>query len=264
MKNISDILKHFSFSEAESELYAAALKLQKAGISEIAKKAGMGRTVAYFHIKNLVERGILLQITKNKKMLISPIAPVELAQKLQSSVGDFKSIIPQLELLGAIENETPQIEIMESSSAFKKIYDEVTHMPAGSIFKVIEDLEGAEAELKLLDNEYWTYFFGQLVERKILTRAIFTQEVLVNANKSITPENYETVRKRMWDIRTLPEKNIPIKGLVVMYNKKISFLFPKISLTITIRHAALYGMIDTLFETIFNFAEKVEQPWVKK
>ncbi len=261
MDQINDILKNFSFSEVESELYEAALKLKKAGVSEIAKKAGMGRTLAYFHIKNMVERKILREIKQGKKSIITPIAPADLAELFQKNVSDFKSLVPQLEVLGEIENEIPEIEIMESSRAFKKIYDEVTHMPVGSVFKVIEDMAGAEAELKLLDNEYWSYFFGQLVERKILTRAIFTKEVLADANKSITPENYETVKKRMWDIRTLPEKDIPIKGLVVMYNKKLSFLFPKISLTITVRHSALYNMIDTLFGTIFNFAEKVEKPW---
>src|SRR5665647_644070 len=135
MENINNILKNFTFSEAESELYAAALKLGKAGISEIAEKAGMGRTVAYFHIKNLLEKQVLRQIKKGNKMFISPIAPTELAERLQKEVSDFKSLVPQLEALGKIENEMPQIEIQESGVAFKKIYDEVTHMPAGSIFK---------------------------------------------------------------------------------------------------------------------------------
>ena len=68
----------------------------------------------------------------------------------------------------------------------------------------------------------------------------------------------------MWNIRALPEDVLPIKNLVVLYNDKISFMFPEISMTITIRHAALYYVFDTLFETIFNFAEKVENPWGNK
>jgi sugar-specific transcriptional regulator TrmB len=66
MEKINDILKNFTFSEAESDLYAAALKLGKAGISEIAEKAGMGRTVAYFHIKNLLEKKVLRQVKKGQ------------------------------------------------------------------------------------------------------------------------------------------------------------------------------------------------------
>ena len=264
MDKVNNILKNFSFSEAESELYTAALKLGNATVSEIAEKAGMGRTVAYFHINNLLKRNILKQRKSGKKMIVSPISPSQLAESLQESVGDFKTLIPQLESLNIAENEIPQIEIQESDIAFRKIYDEVIQMPAGSTFKVIEDKKGAEAELKLMNNEYWNHFFSQIVERKIVTKAIFTKEILSDINKSITPENYSIVKKRMWNIRALPEDVLPIKNLVVLYNDKISFMFPEISMTITIRHAALYYVFDTLFETIFNFAEKVENPWGNK
>ena len=134
-------------------------------------------------------------------------------------------------------------------------------MPIGSSWKVFEDKAGAEAEMKLLDNEYWNKFFSQMSERKILTKAIFTEELLSDINKSITPENYNILGGRMWDIRTLPEKSMPINGLVLLYNNKLSFLFPNVALTITIKHAALFNLLDTMFETIFNFSKKVENPW---
>ena len=261
MEKVNNILKNFSFSEAESELYTAALKLKSATVSEIAEKAGMGRTVAYFHIKNLLKRNILKQKKTGKKIVVSPIPPSELAQRLQESVGDFKTLVPQLESLNTVENEIPQIEILESNIAFQKIYDEVIHMPIGSSWKVFEDKAGAEAEMKLLDNEYWNKFFSQMSERKILTKAIFTEELLSDINKSITPENYNILGGRMWDIRTLPEKSMPINGLVLLYNNKLSFLFPNVALTITIKHAALFNLLDTMFETIFNFSKKVENPW---
>ena len=264
MEKINQILKNFSFSEAEAELYKAALRLEKATISEIAEKAGMGRTAAYFHIKNLLKRNILRQIKKGKVIVVSPIPPAELAERLQGEVGDFKTLLPQLEALGEIENEMPQIEVEESNAAFKKIYDEVIHMPAESVFKVIEDKRGAQAEMGLLDDKYWKLFFSQMAQRKILTKAIFTKELLSDIGASIKPENYDILEKRMWDIRALPENAMPIKSLVVLYNKKISFLFPEISLTITIRHSALFSLMDTLFETIFSFAEKVESPWRRK
>ena len=264
MDKINKILQNFAFSEAESELYTAALRLEKASISEIAKKAGMGRTVAYFHIKNLLEKKMLKQTKKGNKMFISPISPAELAENLQASVGDFKTMIPQLESLGRIENEIPQIEIMESNAAFQKIYDEVIHMPIGSTWKVFEDKSGAEAEMKLLNNEYWKNFFSQMIERKIVTKAIFTNELMSDIGGSITPENYNILGDRLWNIRTLPEAKMPIKGLVLLYNEKLSFLFPEIALTITIKHSALFHLLDTMFETIFSFAEPAENPWGKK
>lgn len=264
MEKINKILQNFAFSEAESELYTAALKLEKASISEIAQKAGMGRTAAYFHIKNLLKRNIFKQVKIGKKIFISAISPTELAENLQESVGSFKTLIPQLESLGRIENEIPQIEIMESNAAFEKIYDEVVNMPVGSSWKVFEDRAGGEAEMKLLDNDYWKKFFSQMAERKIMTKAIFTQELLSDINKTITPENYNILGGRMWNIRTLPEERMPINGLVLLYNNKLSFLFPDVALTITIKHSALFHLLDTMFETIFSFAQMAENPWGKE
>lgn len=261
MNNINDILKNFSFSEAESELYMAALKLKNATVSEIAEKAGMGRTVAYFHIKNLLKKKVLKQKKSGSKIVVCPVAPAELAERLQESVGNFKTLIPRLESLSTVENEIPQIEIMESNAAFEKIYDEVIHMPVGSSWKVIEDRRGAEAEMKLLNNEYWNKFFSQMTERKILTKAIFTSELLSDISKSVTPENYSILKKRRWDVHVIPEDLLPIKNFILLYNGKLSFMFPEISMTITINHAGLYYVIDTLFETIFSFTEKVENPW---
>jgi hypothetical protein len=264
MENINNILKNFSFSQPESDLYLAALKLKKATISQIAQKAGMGRTVAYFHIKNLSKRNVLKQIKSGRKILISSVTPSEFAERLQENVGSFKSLVPQLESLSIVENEIPEIEILESGAAFEKIYNEVTNMPAGSTWKVMEDRRGAEAELKLLDNKYWNNFFTRMAERDIVTKAIFTKELLSDINKSITPKNYSILKKRKWNIRAISEDALPIKNLILLYNKKLSFMFPELSMTITIKHPALFHVIDTLFETIFSFAEAIENPWEHK
>lgn len=261
MENINNILRSFSFSEAESEIYTATLKLKKAGVSEIAKKAGMGRTVTYFHIKNLLEKKVLRQSKKGSKIFVSPIPPAELAERLQNEVSDFKTLLPQLESLGNIENDMPQIEVMESNAAFQKIYDEVIHMPIGSSWKVIEDRSGAEAEMKLLNNEYWNKFFSQMAERKIVTKAIFTKELLSDIKGSITPENYAILDSRPWEIHTLPEASMPIKGLFLLYNEKLSFLFPDVALTITIKHPSLFHLLDTMFETIYSLSQPAENPW---
>lgn len=264
MQNLNDILKNFAFSEAEAELYAAALKLKKATISEIAKKANMGRTVAYFHAKNLITKKIFQDIKRGRQILIVPIPPAQLAEKMQKEVSNFKTLVPQLEVLDEIEKEIPQIEIQESISGFEKIYDEISHLPIDSCFKVIEDKKGAEAELQMLGDKHWNIFFQRIADKKIITKAIFTQELLANINSSINPKNYELLKKRMWHIHTLPEISIPLKNLILIYNNKVSFLFPEISLTITIKHKALFSIIDTLFETIFDLAQKVDNPWGEK
>ena len=263
IENLNNILQNFNFSQAEAELYSAALKFKKATVSELAQKSGMGRTVAYFHVKNLIAKKIFREIKRGRKIFISPISPAELAEKFQREVSDFKTIIPQLEILEEAEKEIPEVEIQESIAGFEKIYDEICHLPISSELKVIEDKAGAEAELQIMKDEHWNNFFRQIAERKIITKAIFTEELLSDINKSVKPENYALVKKRMWNIHTLPEEKIAIKNFVLLYNKKVSFLFPSISLVISIKHKVIYDLINTLFETIFGLAKKVDNPWGK-
>jgi len=82
-------------------------------------------------------------------------------------------------------------------------------------------------------------------------------------NRAINKENYSIVQKRMWDIHVLPERKTSIKNLILLYNDKVSFLFPEISLTITIKHKTLFGINQHPFETIFGLAHKIDNPWGK-
>lgn len=261
MKKTSEILNHFSFSEIESEIYMAALALNQASVSDLAKRVGMGRTAAYFHIKNLIEKKVLQEKRVGNRIVVTAIPPSDLVHRLEEHVGDLKSLVPQLEALGQIENDLPQIEVSESNAAFEKIYDEVAHMPTGSYLKVIEDRSGAKTELRMLESDFWERFFSRMIKQRIVTKAVFTTELLLDLKQSVTPENYRIFGKRLWDIRVIPEEKMPMKGLVLIYGQKISFLFPETALTITIRHAALFHLIDTMFETIFAFGERVESPW---
>jgi sugar-specific transcriptional regulator TrmB len=261
MQKVNQILENFSFSEPEAKIYTSALRLGKTSVSEVAQKSEMGRTAAYFHIKNLIEKGILNKSQKGKKAFITAIKPFDLAEKFQKNLGNFKTLIPQLEALNKVEEEIPQIEVLESKTGFHKVYDEITSMPQNSEFKVIESKKAVGAELTALSDKSWEDFFEQIVNKKLLTKAIFTREMLENVNQSMTPKNYKIVKKRMWNIRTLSEEQIPLKNLVMLYNNKCAFLFPETSLVITIKHKGIYDILDTLFETVFSFSEKIIDPW---
>ena len=263
MQQPISLLQKFSFSEPESKIYLSCLKLKKATVSEIAKKTEIGRTNAYFHIKNLVEKNILKESKKGTKIYISPTKPSDLAEELQKNVSVFKELVPQLESLNKAEQEIPQIEILESKKGFYKIYDEITDMPKDSEFKVIENKKTAQAELTLIPNEQWKKFFTKIVEKNILTNALFTKEMLEDIEKNITPQNYELISKRLWRIHSLPEKSLPVNNLILIYSDKVAFLTPDNMLAIIIKHKSVTNILSALFDTIFNLTEPAKAPWSK-
>lgn len=261
MSKIGDILGNFSFSDTEAKIYLAVLALGRPSVSEIAKKVGINRTAAYFHLKKLLERRLIQETREGKKLCFIAVKPTDLAEIFDRWTIDFKSFVPQLEALKEIEQETPTIEITESKRGYFKVYDEISTLPEKSMFRVLEGCEGLIDEIGLLSEEEWKKFFSRIVERKIETRGLFTEECLEIPSRTFSKENLEILRKRIWHLRVLPESILPIKHLSLIYGNKVAFLFPETSLVITIKHKGITEFLSATFDGLFNFSKKIEQAW---
>ncbi|MFW0838041.1 MAG: helix-turn-helix domain-containing protein [Candidatus Komeilibacteria bacterium] len=261
MDGITQILQKFSFTDQEVKIYLAALELGKSPISQIAHKAKLSRTNAYFHIKNLINKNVLQESKKGTKILITPTPPSHLVKTLQTNVNIFKNLIPQLNALTSTENTLPQIEIYESALGFKQVYEEISNMPQGAEFKVLENNKSGEAELSLLTDEQWESFFKKIIQKRIITKALFTNELINTVRKQMSHSSYKKFSDRMWNMRLLKENQLPVDNLILLYNSKVAFLTPDNSLVVIIQHKNIVNMINVLFETIFGFADAVENPW---
>jgi len=65
----------------------------------------------------------------------------------------------------------------------------------------------------------------------------------------------------MWNMKSLEEDQLSVDNLILLYSSKVAFLTPDNSLVVIIQHKSIVNMINVLFETIFDFAEKVKSPW---
>jgi sugar-specific transcriptional regulator TrmB len=261
MDNLKQILDNFSFSEQESDIYLASLKLGKAGAKEIARKADMSRTSAYFHIEKLVDRGVLREIKGEDKTYFTAKPPENIAEELQKKVTDFKSIVPKLESLKETEKEVPEVSVDESRTQYEQVYDEISSLPRNSEFRVIEGREAMIHEIKSLHDKKWEKFFNRIKERKIETRALFTKEGLETAKEKLSPENIRNIKKREWLLKTLPEKKLPFDELIYIYANKVVFLFPRVSLIFTIKHRRIARAFKSIFDSLYNFAKSRPNPW---
>src|SRR3989339_1191064 len=131
-QEIITILNHFGFSEQEIDVYLAVLTLESPTVTQIASKVQKGRTAVYFHIRNLQEKGLLFESKKAGKQIYTALPPGELFNKMNNWTKDFQILVPELELLQKVEQETPNIELSESKLGYWKIYDEISSMPKDS------------------------------------------------------------------------------------------------------------------------------------
>ncbi len=251
MLDIINILQKFLVSEQESKIYIACLKLNKPSISQIAKKTGLSRTNAYFHVKKLVEKGILKQTIKHKKIIISPLNPSKLKNLIENNVNDFNNIYPQLESLNKAKEELPEIEILESKEGFVKIYEEILYMPEGSEFRIIENKKSSK-EFNILTTEQWEIFMTNIWKKGILTKALFSEELIIDAEKSFPTKLKNIGGKRLWDIKILPEETFDTATLIFIYKNRIAFLTPDNLLTIKIIDQNINNIVTKLFDLVFK------------
>lgn len=261
MDDLSAKLQHFGFSAEEAAIYLSTLESGEASVSQIATKIGKHRTAAYFHIKKLLEKGILKQTMHGRAMRLTAIRPHELANLFDRWTTDFKSVVPQLEVLKKIDQEKPIIEVTESKRGYFKIYDEISAMPEGSTFRVAEGVTALKQELSLLTEDQWHNFFARIVERKIITKGLFTEESTKEPSKRLSVENIKLLRQRIWHVRTLPAATFPLEQLAFIYGDKVAFLFPEDSLVMTIQHKGIAKAMTAMFDAAYASGKQYQATW---
>ncbi len=257
MNSPLDILRHFSFTQDQAEVYLAILSLEKPGVTDIARKIGKNRTAVYFHIKHLLEKNVIKEARKGRRLRFIAVSAAELAEMFEQSLTDFKSFIPQLESLQRIEQEHPIIEVLESKKGYYKIYDEISSMSKGSTFRIIEGKKALRNELALLTEYEWKTFFERAQKRDIETKGIFTEESLHMPRQLLSKELFHCAMQRIWHMRTLPESLLPFDQLLLIYRDKTAFLFPDIKLTVTIQQKEIASLLRAVFDSLYHFATPI-------
>lgn len=258
---VKTIFTHFGRAPIEAETYLAALAIGSGTAAQIAQKTGEGRTKVYFHIKNLVREGILKESRKGQRQIYLPLPPRELANTVSRWATDLRSLVPQLEAMQEAAAQTPIIEVSESRSGYFRVYDEVSSMPYGSFFRVLQGKESLEQELKLLDNETWNTFFTRIVDRNIKTIGLFTKECWSIPKQLLSAENYVRMKTRAWDLAVMPESVLKMQQLVFIYQNKVAFVFPETALVMTITHQGVADVLSAAFDALHSFGEKVAPTW---
>ena len=252
-----DLLTQFGLSAQEAEMYLIALSSGPTPVSIIAKKSSKTRTAAYFHITNLLEKGILKESRVKGKRLIIALPPQELADRFDRLTTDFKSIVPQLDALNRAETNTPIIHITESTKGFYDIYDVITSLPVGDQFRIFEGSVAMAGEFELGNDDQWHTLFSRLVDRKIAAKALFTTEAMAIPGKKMSPENMDLFSKRIWNLRKISETVVPFTDMFLIYGNTVAFVFPHLKLVMTIQHETIAKALTAIFDGLFSFAEPV-------
>lgn len=260
MKSPKDLLRA-QLTEPETEVYLALLTLGKSKVVHVARQAGMDRSLTYFHLRRLQEKGYARESRAGSVKQFIATPPAEVSKKLQDWSSSFATIVPMLERLGHPDPKSPTIEVFESRQGFLHVYEEIAAMDGGSTFCVLEGKRALAGELSLLTQAEWQRFFEVILEKKIATKGLFTDASRLLPQAKLSKINHALLTKRVWHMRLIEEARLPFDDLLMIYGHKVAFLFPEDSLVVTLEHAGVVKALTIMFETLFLLGSPVREGW---
>lgn len=120
---ISD-LEQLGLSEEEAKVYLAVLELGGSYVSAIAKKAGVHRVGCYHTLDNLVRKGVVSSLTKDKMKYYAVDSPRILVNQMEERYHQAQKLLPELLSITNAMAYKPKIQYYEGLQGIKNIFED--------------------------------------------------------------------------------------------------------------------------------------------
>lgn len=118
-----DVLKKLGFSDKESKIYLACLELGAGTVIEISRNADITRGSTYDILEEMLEKGMVSKIHKDKHMVFSAVDPEVLMKNYKDRLRDFEMALPELKGLFH-KRSRPRVRYFEGLDGIKRVYED--------------------------------------------------------------------------------------------------------------------------------------------
>ncbi len=123
MEPLIQELKKLNLTEKEARVYLALLELGPSTPYKIAKKSHLKRPTAYVIAEELVEKGLIVQMTGEKQKLYIARSPESYVEDVEARIKEAKKIVPELLALQRKKSDKPNILYFEGVEGLRQAYD---------------------------------------------------------------------------------------------------------------------------------------------
>jgi len=123
MDDIIKQLKNLNLTDKEARVYLALLELGPSTPYKIAKRSHLKRPTAYVIAEELVEKGLIIQVTGEKNKLYMAKSPESYFEDAEDKLRTAKKVLPELMALQRKTSEKPNILYFEGLEGIKQAYD---------------------------------------------------------------------------------------------------------------------------------------------
>lgn len=122
MESLIQELKKLNLTEKEARVYLALLELGPSTPYKIAKRSHLKRPTAYVIAEELVEKGLIIQMTGEKQKMYIARSPEAYVEEVEERVKDAKKIVPELLALQRKKSDKPNILYFEGVEGMRQAY----------------------------------------------------------------------------------------------------------------------------------------------
>jgi len=145
-------LQDFGLSEKESNVYVAALELAQATVQQISQKSKVNRATTYVQLESLKERGLVSQVTKDKKTYFVAERPEKVLKLLEREKAEilfketeFNKILPSLKAIYNASKDRPNVRFYEGHEAVILYREEIMKEKHAYFYAIDRIIESDEA-----------------------------------------------------------------------------------------------------------------------
>jgi HTH-type transcriptional regulator, sugar sensing transcriptional regulator len=174
--DIKDVFAQLGLKEDHLKIYLASLEWGETTISNLAYKSKLPRTSIYPLLEELVDKGIITQILRERKKTYLPTDPEYLVTLLQKHKLDVENLIIKMKdsmtQLKSIQNNKPskpKVHFLEGKDGIKQAY-EMSLEAKTEVLVQCYTADYADVVSEEFFDEYFKKFFGsELKSRELIT-----------------------------------------------------------------------------------------------
>ena len=172
-------LRYLGFSDKESKVYVASLKLGSAPIQKIAKLATVNRATTYVLVEGFMKKGLMSSYTQGKKRLFTPESPDKLSALIredkaviEAKENTINQILPSLSSLYDTTQggNKPQVKFYEGKLGLNSVREEMLKSKEKEIFGIF-DLDALDG---IFTPEESATFYKKRLGKKVNIHTIYS------------------------------------------------------------------------------------------
>lgn len=213
IEKAKEILQEIGFDNKESAIYLAFLKIGETTATKVAKETKIGRTLTYYLIEKLINRGLLSFKLKNNVKYYSASNPGKILEDLKEKERSFIKLKPFLNSLTkqGVEEEV-KVDIFKEFAGLKAVENIV--FKEGKEFLFL----GEEGQIQEYFPEIYRQYLRKLKERGIKEKVIIREDLRGKIWKSKNSEFRYVSKNLLSPTTTLIVGN---KILITIWEKPI-------------------------------------------